>query len=167
MFVLNGKRLYPGQTFEHNGVVYPANWLQMAPLVEKKALGIIELKEQQRPDDRFYFVSDEHFLLNGSYYKKPKELGQLKTQFINEIRDTANKLLQSTDWMIIRKIETGKEVPTDVSQFRSDVREYVISLQQNIENAQSVEELKDIIDTQYSDWPVYHQREKFSVDGKV
>ena len=58
MFLLNGTRLQPGVAFTHGDIQYPANWLNLSSLEEKQAIGIVEVEEQVRPDDRFYWVTD-------------------------------------------------------------------------------------------------------------
>jgi hypothetical protein len=60
MFLLDGKRLTPGNAFEHNGIQYPANWLNFASLAEKEAIGIEEVSEQSRPNDEYYWVTDNN-----------------------------------------------------------------------------------------------------------
>ena len=42
-FKLNGKRLMIDVPFTSNGVKYPANWLRLTTLEEKKAIGIEEV----------------------------------------------------------------------------------------------------------------------------
>ena len=60
MFLLDGKRLQPGTAFTHGGIQYPANWLNNASQQEKQAIGITEVTDQSRPDDRFYWVTDNN-----------------------------------------------------------------------------------------------------------
>lgn len=71
MFLLDGKRLQPGTAFTHNNIQYPANWLNHASLQEKLDIGITEVSEQSRPDDRFYWVTDNG---DGTYGSTPKQL---------------------------------------------------------------------------------------------
>ena len=40
MYVLNGIRLSPNKAFTHNGVQYPANWIELSTESEKFAIGI-------------------------------------------------------------------------------------------------------------------------------
>ena len=64
MFLLDGKRLPQDTPFTQNGIQYPANWLNLSSLEEKEAIGITEVAQQTRPDDRFYWVTDNG---DGSY----------------------------------------------------------------------------------------------------
>ena len=42
VFKLDGKTLPVGVPFTSNGINYPANWLRLTTLEEKKAIGITE-----------------------------------------------------------------------------------------------------------------------------
>jgi hypothetical protein len=39
-----------------------------------------------------------------------------------EARDTAQRLLQQTDWYVIREMETGRRVPEDIARARAEAR---------------------------------------------
>ena len=122
MFLLDGKRIQPGTPFTHGDLQYPANWLQLASTSEREALGITEVSEEVRPDDRFYWVTDNG---NGVYTSIPKQLEDvteenesvtkgLKTQWTLQFKNTANTLLASTDWMVTRKSERNVDIPEKV-----------------------------------------------------
>ena len=59
MFVLDGRILPLDTAFEHDGTGYPANWLRLATPEMREAIGITEIVDQPRPDDRFYWVSEK------------------------------------------------------------------------------------------------------------
>jgi len=44
-FKLNGKPLSVDVPFTSNGIKYPANWLRLTTLEEKKAIGITEVPD--------------------------------------------------------------------------------------------------------------------------
>ena len=44
-FKLDGKRLPVDVPFTSNGVKYPANWLRLTTLDEKKAIGLVEVPD--------------------------------------------------------------------------------------------------------------------------
>ena len=54
MFMLNNNPLPVGRAFVHDGIQYPANWLRLASAAEKAAIGITEVADPVRADDRFY-----------------------------------------------------------------------------------------------------------------
>ena len=61
MFLLDGRILQLDTPFEHDGTSYPANWLRLASPEARAAIGITEVVEQPRPDDRFYWVSGREY----------------------------------------------------------------------------------------------------------
>jgi len=148
MFMLNNNPLPVGRAFTANGIQYPANWLRLASAAEKAAIGITEVADPVRADDRFYWNGDVNL---------PKELNDreevdadgnpmwvqvlgvvdgepamvdsderlvtkgLKSQWIAQVKDTAGKQLADTDWMVIRKAERDVAIPADVVAKRAAI----------------------------------------------
>jgi len=111
MFLLNGNPLPLDTPFEVNGTSYPANWLRLTSLAEKQAVGITEVADETTHyDDRFYWGADN-----------PKDLTNLKKNWTAQVKDTANKLLAQTDWMVIRKVERDVAIPTATATYRAGV----------------------------------------------
>lgn len=140
MFMLNGSPLPIDTPFEVDGTHYPANWLRLTTLEEKQAIGITEVPDPERWDDRFYWGVNN-----------PKDLDQLKTQWVAQVKDTANKLLAQTDWMVIRKIERGVDIPADVATYRAAVIAECTRLKDAISAPTTVEELISAVTSQ--NWP--------------
>ena len=53
-FKLDGNPLAYDVAFSHNDINYPANWLRLASLEEKEAIGITEVADPVIYDSRFY-----------------------------------------------------------------------------------------------------------------
>ena len=113
MLQLNGKTLQYDKAFVHNGMQYPANWLRLTSLEEKQAIGIVEVPNQPQAvwDQRFYRGVDD-----------PKDLDQLKELWTAKVKDTAGKMLASTDWYVVRQAENSAAVPADVLTRRGEIR---------------------------------------------
>lgn len=137
MFLLNGNPLQVGIPFKHNDMQYPANWLQLASLEEKEAIGITEVNDAPVIDDRFYWSADN-----------PKDLDQLKSQWIAQIKDTTNKLLASTDWMVIRKVERNIDIPANIVAYRKAVIDECVRLESDISSKKKVETFIDVVTNQ-------------------
>jgi len=45
----------------------------------------------------------------------------LKSQFIAQAKDSANKALAATDWVVVRKAERGVEIPADIAAERAQI----------------------------------------------
>ena len=139
MFVLDGKPLALDRAFEHNGIKYPSQWLRLASPEDRAALGIIEQAPELVYDQRFYWGYDE----NNSLI--PKDLDQLKEQWTAEQKRTANTLLAPTDWLLVRRAETGAAVPSEMLNYRDSVRSVCNLREAQIEATETVEELKEVL----------------------
>lgn len=141
MFLLNGQPLPLDTPFEIDGTGYPANWLRLTSIEEKNAVGITEVPDPQVAyDDRFYWGVDN-----------PKDLGGLKTLWSTQAKDTANKLLAQTDWMIIRKVERNVEIPTATATYRAAVLAECTRLVTAIAACADVPSLVTVVTAQ--NWP--------------
>jgi len=104
--------------------------------------GALEVVEGEQKDQRFYWVTFDKYELTGNvvtrtYVNTPKALedvtetpeGQtepvttkgLKSQWIAQIKASANSQLASTDWMVIRKAERDVAIPADVIAERAQI----------------------------------------------
>ena len=150
-FYLDGKRLVEGVAFtDKDGNQYAANFLNLSSEEEKQAIGITWEADPVLADDRFYWSGD----INNpkALEDKDEENGSvtkgLKTNFIAQIKDTTNKLLASTDWYVIRKLERNIDIPTDIADKRSAIITESNRLETAINAVADVEELIEVLNTQ-------------------
>ena len=134
MLTLNNKTLSYDRAFSHNGIQYPANWLRLASLEEKQAIGIKESSNPATYDQRFYWGLDN-----------PKDLDQLKTQWSNTQEQIAASLLAPSDWVIIKAKETSSHIPAAWRTYRAAVRAACNTRQTEISNAADVPALKELL----------------------
>ena len=163
--------------FTINGTSYPANWLRLTSLAEKQAVGITEVADVTTTyDDRFYWGVDNPKLLNdreesdtdgnpmyvkvlGTVDGKPAMVDSterlvtkgLKSNWTAQVKDTANKLLAQTDWMVIRKAERDVAIPTATATYRAGVLTECSRLVTAIAGASDVEALIAVVTAQ--GWP--------------
>jgi hypothetical protein len=137
MFLLNNQPLQIDTAFSHNGVNYPQNWLRLATPQERAAIGITEAPEPAWYDDRFYWGVGN-----------AKDLDSLKTQWTDQVKDTTNKLLAATDWMVIRKLERNVDIPAETVTFRAAVLAECDRLVTAIAAAADVESLITVVANQ-------------------
>jgi len=104
--------------------------------------GALEVVEGEQKDQRFYWVTFDSYQVNGSvvtrtYTNTPKALEDvtetpegatepvttkgLKSQWIAQNKSSANSLLASTDWMVIRKAERDVAISADVVAERAKI----------------------------------------------
>ena len=175
MFILNGKPLSPDTAFTAGDIQYPSNWLRLASVEEREAIGITEEADPVRSDDRFYWNGDItnpkaledklEFKEDGSplfvqvYDEASKSMVDtteqlvtkgLKSQFIAASKDTAGKLLAATDWTVIRKMEREVAIPASVAEFRAAVVAASGSIEVAIKATTTTAELADLA----MEWPV-------------
>ncbi len=63
----------------------------------------------------------------------------IKSQFVAQVKDTAGKLLNTTDWYIIRKAERAIEIPAEVALKRTQIVTESNRLEVGINGATTVE----------------------------
>ena len=136
MFILDNKPLQIDTPFEHDGVQYPANWLRLASPEDRAAIGIIEVVEQPRPDDRFYWVSQNP---DGTWTAIPKDLSSLKITWKAQFKQTAYAMLLPSDWLVVRKQEVGTAIPAEWSSYRDMVRATCEIVIADAENAADID----------------------------
>ena len=177
MFLLNGSPLPLDTPFTIDGTSYPANWLRLTSIAEKNAVGITEAADVTTTyDDRFYWGADNPKLLNyreesdgdgnpmyvqvlGTVDGEPAMVDSserlvtkgLKSQWTATVKDTANKLLSQTDWMVIRKAERDVAIPEATATYRAAVLTECTRLVTAITNAANVPALIAVVNAQ--DWP--------------
>ena len=104
--------------------------------------GALEVVEGEQKDQRFYWVTFSHYeVANGvvtrTYTNTPKALedvtetpeGQtepvttkgLKSQWIAQVKASANSQLASTDWYVWRKFERMVDIPAEVVTARNAI----------------------------------------------
>ena len=154
MFILDGKQLRPGRPFTHNGIQYPANWLRLTSWEEKSAIGITEQPDPTPVDTRFYWSEGN-----------PKRIEDivddttgitttgLKTQWKKKQDEQAYSLLAPTDWYVVRKSETGDDIPVGIASFRAEVRNISNQRKLAIEYAIDVPSLVGILTFSGLEWP--------------
>ena len=166
MFLLNNQPLAVDTPFTANEIQYPANWLRLTTAKEKAAIGITEVPDPVRADDRFYWNGDvnlpkaledkEEVDQDGNpmyvkvYDQATKSMVDtterlvtkgLKSNFIAQVKQTAGSILAQTDWMVIRKAERDVAIPTATATYRASVVAKATELETSITAVTTVEQL--------------------------
>ena len=148
MLTLDNKTLSYDRAFSHNGIQYPANWLRLATLEERNALGITESADPATYDQRFYWgpsnpkqLDDKTETVDG---EEVKTTG-LKTLWSANQGEIAASLLAPSDWRVIKAKETGTNIPSTWKTYRAAVRTACNTRQTEIGNAADVPALKELL----------------------
>ena len=155
-FKIDGKTLPTDVAFTSKGINYPANWLRLTTLDEKKAIGITEVSDEPTYDQRFYWSASKAKSLEDTTEKVEgvdTVIKGLKAQWIDQQKLSAGSLLQKYDWYVIRKLEESTDIPANVSKFRDDVRTVCNSRETQIKGVTDVTALKALVDGNFTKWP--------------
>jgi len=149
MFLLNGQRLQEGTVFKDaEGNTYPPNWLNQSTEEEKAAIGITWVADPAPVDNRFYWDTDLPKALEDKLEEDGSTTKGLKSQFVAQVKDTAGKLLNATDWYVIRKSERNVEIPAEVALKRTQIVTESNRLEIDINGTTTVEELITVLNNQ-------------------
>jgi len=135
MFQLNGNPISPDTAFTAGDIQYPANWIRLASPEERAAIGITEVADPVRADDRFYWDGD---------INNPKDIDGLKTMLIAQVKATAGAMLAATDWKVVRAAEGVKAVDADTLAERAAIRTASDANEALITACTSVDELASL-----------------------
>ena len=115
-YQLGGRNLPLDVPWEHNNVQYPANWLRLSSEQDRAELGISWVDDSPTWNQKWYWGYDA----DGNLL--PKTYTDLKTLWIATTKDTANKLLQPSDWRVIKAKERGTTMNADWKTWRQTIR---------------------------------------------
>ena len=169
-YKLNGKTLIMDRGFSHNEILYPRNWLQLSTQKEKDAIGVTWEADPVRADDRYYWNGEiDNPKAMEDEDAKDKDGNQiyvqvwnpeteamedteeklvtkgLKSTKIAEVKHTTNTLLAPTDWYVIRKYEHDVVMPSNVVDYRAEIKAECNRLEEAIAACTDVEGLIDVM----------------------
>jgi len=176
------------EPFELNGNQYSSQIFTAWTQEEKEAIGIYEIETDSTnlKDESYYNNTNEIFeFKKGKAVRKwgkatAKQLEDvnavdqngdaiiqdgkqvvtkgLKSQKISISKQQTAGLLQSTDWYVTRKADTGTEIPQNIQEFRNEVRSVSNQQETQINACTTVEQLKalfEYVNTGTEQSPIY------------
>ena len=128
---------------------YPKNIFEVWSKSELEAVGIYEVVfDRTNFKDMNYYVNTDQTLNFSSNTvtaswgtATAKDLDTLKTLHKESIDQQAYSFLQPNDWMVVRKAESSKAIPTDWLDYRVDVRSTPSSMKDKIDAVSDVDAL--------------------------
>jgi hypothetical protein len=120
-----------GTAFEWQGCFYPANWCNLSTPEEKAAIGMVDVVYGPQLSDQYYWISQDAPVYNAetnqvdiNYTATPKDLFTCQNNQVNATNQTAWTLLEPSDWMVIRSVESGGvyPVPQSWNTWRQTIR---------------------------------------------
>jgi len=151
MWKYKDKNIKPGRSWrDDNGVLHPGNW-NIWSADYKASMDIIEIIPETPPDSRLYTwsmdgngkVTSEAKSLDDSGSGESKVLG-LKSTLKNEVKKQQRSLLNQTDWVVIRKADIDKEVPTNIKIWRDAIRAKATEMENAIDAASNIDDIANL-----------------------
>ena len=161
--VIKAGRSWVGSATDEDGnsfdVVHPKNWMIWSD-EDKASNGLVWQDEEDTSfDSRFYWakdvakslddindVDDDGNPLLDDDGNQTVTKG-LKSTWIAQTKATANTLLASTDWYVVRKSETDTAIPTDIATYRAAVRTATGTIETAINACTTLDEFKALFVT--------------------
>jgi len=144
---------------DSNGTKHPNNWMIWSD-EDKKGFGLTwEDDVDTSYDNRFYWskdverkLADENVVdgdgkavIDQMTGKQMVTLG-LKSIWIAQTKTTASNLLSKTDWYIIRNMDSGKAIPSKITEYRKNVRVAADTIETKIKDCETLNAFKLLFD---------------------
>ena len=91
--------------------------------------GCFDLILDENYDSRIHDLGEVYWDVENTVFRKDAEdktwtetVGELKTKRINHFKSIVNSELQKTDWYIIRSVDSGDDIPSDITDERAELR---------------------------------------------
>ena len=149
-----------GTAFEWDGVQYPANWCNLSSPEEKAAIGMVDVIYGTSANDQYYWVSQDAPVYTGTvveinYTATLKDLAQCQTQAVDATNAAAYSILQPSDWMVVKAIETGGTVAPAWNTWRQTIRTQASDYITAINACTTVAQLAALPPVQWANDPDY------------
>lgn len=174
-YKIGNRTIQMDRSFVHNEITYPRNWIRLSTPEEKASIGMVWEDDPVRASDVYYWDGDVNNPKALEDKLETKEDGTplyvqvynpdteqmedtaeqvvthgLKHTMTAQVKDTAGKLLSTTDWYVTRKVERNVDIPTDVASKRVAIVAESDRLETAIAGVTTVEQLIEVMNSQ--DW---------------
>jgi Asp-tRNA(Asn)/Glu-tRNA(Gln) amidotransferase B subunit len=136
------KTIYPGRHWvdDHN-TRHPKNWTNWTEeqRVQK------EVKEyvcDPEPDSRLYTWTTDTY---GKITKTEKSLSDARATLTQELKDEQRFFLAKSDSWIIRKVDKGTAIPSNIQTWRDAIRAKSKEMENAIDTASNIDAIADLI----------------------
>ena len=101
--------------------------------------GLFDVIIDEDYDSRIHNLGEIYWDTEATVFRKDKSnktwsqsLSQLKEQAINNFKSLVGSKLAQTDWYIIRNVDNGSEIPSEIQEARQDLRNTSDTVEQEI-----------------------------------
>jgi len=134
---------------DSHGVQHPASIFSNWSKEKLASIGFYPVNQAIRADSRFYKngVSSYSFsngVVTETINSTSHDINNLITNYKMDIDKRAYDLLQPSDWMVVREMETGVSVSDAWSTYRAGIRTKAAEMKTAVSAVTSVDELKNL-----------------------
>lgn len=104
-------------------------------------------------DPALVSIESEQGIVGTNYVVSYRLVPFPTSTYINSVKTEAYNILQPTDWLVVRKVENGTEVPTDWNDWRESIRVESQTKVATIEGATEEELVAYVQSPAYTYWP--------------
>jgi hypothetical protein len=132
------------------GNSYPASIFTKWSEEDRQKVGLVTVKTVgSHKSDTFYTNSEEFVVVDGTKVERritnaAKNIDSIKTVLKDQINSTLYNALIRTDWIVIRKADVDKDIPSNIVKWRTDLREKATELETLVNAKSTVGELEAI-----------------------
>ena len=101
--------------------------------------GLFDVIVDEDYDSRIHNLGEVYWDTEATVFRKDKSnktwtqsLSELKEQAINNFKSLVGSELAKTDWYVIRNVDNGSEIPSEVKETRQDLRNTSDTVEQEI-----------------------------------
>ena len=101
--------------------------------------GLFDVIIDEDYDSRIHNLGEVYWDTEATVFRKDKSnktwsqsLSELKEQAINNFKSLVGSKLAQTDWYVIRNVDNGSEIPSEIQEARQDLRNTSDTVEQEI-----------------------------------
>jgi hypothetical protein len=129
-----------------NGIQHPSNWHIWSD-EHKASMNIEEIILETRPDSRFYNWIDNGLEGVSNITARPlddvttdgRTKKGIRPDYIRQVKEQQGSLLTQTDWAVIRKADTGADIPAKIATWRAAIRTKATEMEKAITDAKDMD----------------------------
>ena len=131
--------------FKHPKEIFTRAWTD----AERKAVGSLPyvFEGDSNKNNMFHTTSESSPSVESDSVvvtrtQTDNSVSDIKTTMKDITNSALSSYLSQTDWIIIREVDTGKEAPADLAQWRTDLRVRAVEIETAIDEKSSVADLE-------------------------
>lgn len=114
---------------------------------------LMVIEPEPNYDPSVVYIETTQEIIGTNYVVSYKLVPFALSTYISSVKSTAYTILQPTDWLVVRKVENGAEIPEDWNTWRESIRVEAQNKNTTIETASEEELVAYVQSPAYTYWP--------------